>query len=176
MGTHPIFESDFDCLTGFRMLARLSRPIFNQSKRNGGHFFTVETAQFWKYMSIFGGGGFCLMAFENAERRLKPYEERIEFRERPNHMAGRNTKFPFSQEHPERNLFYNPAVNANAFKGYETMSDVSSKLPPVTFTTPQRKPFLKLALLRPTSLMLSGVLSRESLTRSSITSTRKSSL
>ena len=38
------------------------------------------------------------MAFENAERRLKPYEERIEFRERPNHMAGRNTKFPFSQE------------------------------------------------------------------------------
>ena len=24
-----------------------------------------------------------------------------------------------SQEHPERNLFYNPAVNANAFKGYE---------------------------------------------------------
>jgi len=101
------------------MLARLSRPIFNQSKRNGGHFFTVETAQFWKYMSIFGGGGFCLMAFENAERRLKPYEERIEFRERPNHMAGRNTKFPFSQEHPERNLFYNPAVNSNAFKGYE---------------------------------------------------------
>ena len=49
-------------------------------------------------MSIFGGGGFCLMAFENAERRLKPYEERVEFRERPNHMAGRNTKFPFSQE------------------------------------------------------------------------------
>ena len=38
------------------------------------------------------------MAFENAERRLKPYEERVEFRERPNHMAGRNTKFPFSQE------------------------------------------------------------------------------
>ena len=49
-------------------------------------------------MSIFGGGGFCLMAFENAERRLKPDKERIEFRERPNHMAGRNTKFPFSQE------------------------------------------------------------------------------
>ena len=24
-----------------------------------------------------------------------------------------------SQEHPERNLFYNPAVNSNAFKGYE---------------------------------------------------------
>ena len=80
-------------------------------------------------MTIFGGGGLWL-AFEIAQRRLKPDEERLKpdvervellgtfkilgrqinvyrayyynyrrsIRERPNHMAGRNTKFPFSQE------------------------------------------------------------------------------
>jgi len=35
MGTHPIFESDFDCLT--EMLSRISRPVLN-SARNGGQF------------------------------------------------------------------------------------------------------------------------------------------
>jgi len=60
------------------------------------------------------------MALENAERRLDPYEERIEYR--PFHYLqgnGRNTKFPFDRDHPERSLFFNPAVNYIANKGYE---------------------------------------------------------
>merc|ERR1712131_576529 len=32
MGTHPIFESDFDCLTEFRKMFRLSKG--NQSRKN----------------------------------------------------------------------------------------------------------------------------------------------
>ena len=72
-------------------------------------------------MFIFGGPGVCFMAWDNYEISLKPDEEREllgtlkilglkyniwglkirnsrSIRERPNHMAGRNTKFPFSQE------------------------------------------------------------------------------
>merc|ERR1711887_40850 len=33
MGTHPIFESDFDCLTEFRMLQRLAVQSLRQSVR-----------------------------------------------------------------------------------------------------------------------------------------------
>merc|ERR1711953_209929 len=41
MGTHPIFESDFDCLTVFRieMLSKLARPVIGRvSRRHGGDF------------------------------------------------------------------------------------------------------------------------------------------
>ena len=60
------------------------------------------------------------MAFENAERRLNPYEERDEWRPWENFRAGRNTKFPFrNDEHGDRCLFYNPVVNPNPHTGYE---------------------------------------------------------
>merc|ERR1712227_320435 len=39
MGTHPIFESDFDCLTE---MIRLSRRFLNQHKKYGMAFLPVE--------------------------------------------------------------------------------------------------------------------------------------
>ena len=69
--------------------------------------------------SIYVGTVFCLLAFENAERRLKPYEERPKWEAKPWLQSGRNTKFPFDTAHPTRNMFYNPAVNANPHTGYE---------------------------------------------------------
>merc|ERR1712142_488372 len=119
MGTHPIFESDFDCLTEcFRdfSLQNWRRPVIQIRQ---GHIFTLDTVKFWRHCSIYAGTVFCLLAFENAERRLKPYEERPAWEAKPWLQSGRNTKFPFDSAHPTRNMFYNPAVNANPHTGYE---------------------------------------------------------
>merc|ERR1711953_525845 len=47
MGTHPIFESDFDCLTGFEMRQQLSKrvlsvPFFTARPRGGAANPTPE--------------------------------------------------------------------------------------------------------------------------------------
>lgn len=69
-----------------------------------------------------------MLALENAEQRLEPYEERLEYRPHPYLQGnGRNTKFPFSQDTPKRSLFFNPAVNSIANVGYED-GDNSRKL------------------------------------------------
>merc|ERR1711990_1341062 len=57
MGTHPIFESDFDCLTDCfcseKMLSRLARPAVVQVQRESSTQFSSGVLfHFWKKSSL----------------------------------------------------------------------------------------------------------------------------
>ena len=84
---------------------------------------------------------FITLAWYNAEARLNPYEERQEFRVWPWKTSGRNTKLPFREEHGDRVLFYNPAVNPNPHTGYEDGDNVRRlyQAPPGFFQDPKYK-------------------------------------
>merc|ERR1712110_547922 len=119
MGTHPIFESDFDCLTGlFRMLSRLVQPVVLKTPVRFGHYFTPQTAQYWKIASwIFGGFITCVSVY-NCDLRMPTYDERVEFRQWHQDQCKTNWPFTSDKKTRDQSLFYNPAVNPNPAKGY----------------------------------------------------------
>merc|ERR1711914_43882 len=87
MGTHPIFESDFDCLTAFRMNRLLSRPALALSRtsvRNGGgHVMNDETIMHWKKISFFFCPVFLAIGYLNKDVRTPEHMIRPAWNQAP---------------------------------------------------------------------------------------------
>merc|ERR1712168_321553 len=80
MGTHPIFESDFDCLTEkLKMMNRLARPVnlmANQVRTSAGPITKEVVSAWWKVSYIIGPimviPAFMVMEIRHPHIQLRP--------------------------------------------------------------------------------------------------------